>query len=115
MLSRSLIFKSGGIAIDTCDNQLRVSQDIYSVLLGDRTCGITSDLDPSSVMVYITSGNDATKAAADLLSPRLVTVITPDASGKKYIISMEILQDTITLGNSLPELNVSRHCTVIME
>ena len=60
-----------------------MSQDIYSVLLGDTTCGISSNLDPSSVMVYMTSGNDATKAAADMLSSRGVTVITPDASGKK--------------------------------
>ena len=81
----------GGIAIDTCDNQLRVSQDIYSVLLGDNTCGITSDLDPSSVMVYMTSGNEATKAAADLLSPRGVTVITPDASGKIFIFAEDLM------------------------
>ncbi len=45
-------------------------------------CGISSDLDPSSVMAYMTSGRGSTAAVADLLNTRGVTIITPDSMGK---------------------------------
>ena len=66
---------------------------------------MSSNLDPSSVMVYMTSGNDATKAAADLLSSRGVTVITPDASGKKESIQT-VLFFTFTF--NLAEMSLVR-------
>ncbi len=69
----------GGAVIDTCSNNIRVTQDTFSLLLGEGLCGTTSTntIDPSSVVVYMPSGSSNADAAAALLSPRKITTLNP--------------------------------------
>ncbi|XP_067683866.1 uncharacterized protein [Haliotis asinina] len=73
----------GGLALDTCDQQYRLGQDLYSLISGEGLCGTGQQgqvIPPSTIVAFIADGSSTALPVSSMLSPLNVTTISQSAT-----------------------------------
>lgn len=109
--------KLGGVAVDSCSNHLRVSQDAFSILLGEEVNRVRV-LDPTTIAAFLAMGHDNSKATSEIVSHRKITTINlgpPSSLGTApYYASMSssMEQQTLAMASTLAYFNMA-YVTVV--
>ena len=74
--------KLGGAVIDTCSSSVRVTQDVFSLTVGNSLYDVPSSelIDSDTILAFMPYGSENAQAASNLLSPRGVLTMSPSAS-----------------------------------